>query len=79
MQKLGITWLGHSTFLVRTPGGKRLLFDPWLTENPACPPAFKKPPKSTETTTITSTAPMNSKIVCIKSVMTTARRPPIEA
>lgn len=44
MQKLGITWLGHSTFLVRTPGGKRLLFDPWLTGNPACPAAFKKPP-----------------------------------
>ena len=45
MQKLGITWLGHSTFLVRTPGGRRLLFDPWLTDNPACPAAFKKPPK----------------------------------
>jgi L-ascorbate metabolism protein UlaG (beta-lactamase superfamily) len=46
MQRLSITWLGHSTFLVRTPGGKRLLFDPWLTANPACPPAFKKPPQA---------------------------------
>lgn len=45
MQKLAITWLGHSTFLVRTPGGKRLLFDPWLQGNPACPDALKKPPK----------------------------------
>jgi L-ascorbate metabolism protein UlaG (beta-lactamase superfamily) len=45
MQKLAITWLGHSTFLVRTPGGKRLLFDPWLRENPSCPDALKKPPK----------------------------------
>jgi L-ascorbate metabolism protein UlaG (beta-lactamase superfamily) len=44
MQKLAITWLGHSTFLVRTPGGKRLLFDPWLRENPSCPEALKKPP-----------------------------------
>lgn len=44
MQTLAITWLGHSTFLLRTPGGKRLLFDPWLTNNPACPQALKKPP-----------------------------------
>ena len=42
MQKLAITWLGHSTFLLRTPGGARLLFDPWL-GNPNCPPAFRKP------------------------------------
>jgi L-ascorbate metabolism protein UlaG (beta-lactamase superfamily) len=41
--RLAITWLGHSTFLLRTPGGKRLLFDPWLTGNPSCPPSFRKP------------------------------------
>jgi L-ascorbate metabolism protein UlaG (beta-lactamase superfamily) len=46
MQRLSITWLGHSTFIVRTPGGKRLLFDPWLTANPACPPALKKPSRA---------------------------------
>lgn len=46
MNRLSITWLGHSTFVVRTPGGQRLLFDPWLTGNPACPDAFKKPPKA---------------------------------
>ena len=45
MQKLSITWLGHSTFIVRTPGGKRLLFDPWLSSNPSCPEAMKKPPR----------------------------------
>ena len=45
MQRLAITWLGHSTFIVRTPGGTRILFDPWLRTNPACPDAFKKPPK----------------------------------
>jgi L-ascorbate metabolism protein UlaG (beta-lactamase superfamily) len=45
MQKLAITWLGHSTFLVRTPGGVRMLFDPWLTSNPSCPDAHRKPPK----------------------------------
>jgi L-ascorbate metabolism protein UlaG (beta-lactamase superfamily) len=45
MQTLAITWLGHSTFILRTPGGKRVLFDPWLTTNPACPDTHKKPPK----------------------------------
>jgi L-ascorbate metabolism protein UlaG (beta-lactamase superfamily) len=45
MSSLAITWLGHSTFIVRTPGGKRLLFDPWLTGNPSCPDALRKPPK----------------------------------
>ena len=45
MGKLEITWLGHSTFLLRTPGRKRLLFDPWLANNPSCPDALKKPPR----------------------------------
>ena len=44
-QRLAITWFGHSTFLIRTPGGKRVLFDPWFADNPACPLAMKKPPK----------------------------------
>ena len=43
---LKITWYGHSTFLVTTPGGKRILFDPWFQENPACPESMKKPPKA---------------------------------
>jgi L-ascorbate metabolism protein UlaG (beta-lactamase superfamily) len=46
MDTLAITWFGHSTFLVRTPGGKRVLFDPWLIGNPSCPDAVKKPPKA---------------------------------
>ena len=45
MEKLRITWFGHSTFLVQTPGGKRVLFDPWFVDNPACPQSMKKPPK----------------------------------
>ena len=45
MQSLAITWLGHSTFLLRTPGGKRILLDPWLTNNPSCPEHLKKVPK----------------------------------
>jgi L-ascorbate metabolism protein UlaG (beta-lactamase superfamily) len=43
---LTITWFGHSTFLVVTPGGKRVLFDPWFQENPSCPESLKKPPKA---------------------------------
>lgn len=35
MQNLAITWLGHSSFRIRTPGGKEILFDPWYTGNPA--------------------------------------------
>jgi L-ascorbate metabolism protein UlaG (beta-lactamase superfamily) len=46
MQKLRITWYGHSTFLIQTPGGKRVVFDPWLADNPACPQAMKKPPRA---------------------------------
>src|SRR5581483_5241403 len=46
MTRLAMTWLGHATFLLRTPGGARLLFDPWLADNPACPAAMKKPPKT---------------------------------
>ena len=43
MSSLAITWLGHATFLLRTPGGKRVLIDPWLTGNPSCPDRLKKP------------------------------------
>lgn len=37
MQTLAITWLGHSAFRLRTPGGKEILFDPWYTGNPMFP------------------------------------------
>jgi len=41
---LSFTWLGHSTFLFRSPGGKLVLTDPWTTDNPMCPPSHKKVP-----------------------------------
>ncbi|MGE0591850.1 MAG: metal-dependent hydrolase [Vicinamibacterales bacterium] len=44
MSRLAITWYGHSTFLLRTPGGRRVLIDPWFAGNPACPAAMKVPP-----------------------------------
>jgi L-ascorbate metabolism protein UlaG (beta-lactamase superfamily) len=41
MASLAITWLGHSSFSVRTPGGKTILFDPWYTGNPSFPEGAK--------------------------------------
>lgn len=35
-----ITWLGHATFLVETPGGKKIVMDPWLEGNPKCPEEY---------------------------------------
>jgi len=37
MSALSITWFGHATFVVTTPAGKRIVFDPWLTGNPKAP------------------------------------------
>ena len=42
MRKLAFTWYGHSTFVIITPGGKRIVTDPWLEHNPMCPPGMKK-------------------------------------
>jgi L-ascorbate metabolism protein UlaG (beta-lactamase superfamily) len=41
MSGLSITWFGHATFVIGTPGGKRIVFDPWLTGNPRTPPGAK--------------------------------------
>lgn len=37
-----IKYLGHSTFMLRTPGGGNVLIDPWVMNNPACPDDAKK-------------------------------------
>jgi len=37
MPALAITWFGHATFLLTSPGGTRIVFDPWLTGNPKAP------------------------------------------
>ncbi len=39
--RLALTWLGHGTFVFETPQGRRLLVDPWVRGNPACPAASK--------------------------------------
>ena len=42
LRGLNVAWLGHSTFLMTSPKGVRLLFDPFLTNNPSCPPSAKR-------------------------------------
>jgi L-ascorbate metabolism protein UlaG (beta-lactamase superfamily) len=42
MSKLSISWLGHATFLLKSPGGKQILFDPWVTGNPSSPESARK-------------------------------------
>lgn len=42
LRGLKVTWLGHSTFLMTSPKGVRLLFDPFLTNNPSCPSAARR-------------------------------------
>jgi len=36
-----LTWLGHATFRIETPGGKIVLVDPWVMNNPMCPDSQK--------------------------------------
>lgn len=37
MKNVSITFLGHSSFSLKTPGGKTVLLDPWYTGNPSFP------------------------------------------
>lgn len=39
--KIHVTWLGHAAFQVTSPGGTTLLIDPFITDNPKTPEAFK--------------------------------------
>jgi L-ascorbate metabolism protein UlaG (beta-lactamase superfamily) len=37
LKGIKLTWLGHATFRIETPGGKTILLDPWVMGNPMCP------------------------------------------
>ena len=37
-----LTWLGHATFLIESPEGKKILIDPWVMNNPMTPADKKK-------------------------------------
>jgi L-ascorbate metabolism protein UlaG (beta-lactamase superfamily) len=38
-----LTWLGHASFRLDSPGGKRIYVDPWLNGNPKCPESELEP------------------------------------
>ena len=40
---LEMTYCGHAAFAFKTPGGKHILVDPFLTGNPSCPEHLKQP------------------------------------
>ena len=42
MANATLTWLGHASFRLDSPGGKRIYVDPWL-GNPKCPASEKNP------------------------------------
>src|SRR5215469_1441255 len=41
LKGIKLTWLGHATFRIETPGGKTVIIDPWIMGNPMCPEAEK--------------------------------------
>jgi L-ascorbate metabolism protein UlaG (beta-lactamase superfamily) len=41
-QGVQLKYLGHSTFLCVTPAGRKVLIDPWVSGNPACPAPDRK-------------------------------------
>ena len=42
MADASLTWLGHASFRLDSPGGKRIYVDPWF-DNPKCPDSEKEP------------------------------------
>ena len=45
MPDVAVTWLGHASFRVDSPHGKRVYVDPWL-DNPKCPDGEKEPERA---------------------------------
>jgi L-ascorbate metabolism protein UlaG (beta-lactamase superfamily) len=41
-----LTWLGHATFRIETPGGRAVFVDPWVMGNPMCPEKEKNVTKA---------------------------------
>jgi L-ascorbate metabolism protein UlaG (beta-lactamase superfamily) len=45
MANVSLTWLGHASFRIDSPGGKRIYVDPWL-GGPTCPESEKRPERA---------------------------------
>jgi L-ascorbate metabolism protein UlaG (beta-lactamase superfamily) len=43
MADASLTWLGHASFRLDTPAGKRIYVDPFLNGNPKCPESEQSP------------------------------------
>jgi L-ascorbate metabolism protein UlaG (beta-lactamase superfamily) len=43
VSNVAVTWLGHASFRIDSPGGKRIYVDPWLEGNPRCPESELEP------------------------------------
>jgi L-ascorbate metabolism protein UlaG (beta-lactamase superfamily) len=41
-----LTWLGHASFRIDSPGGKRIYIDPFLKGNPKCPESEQTPERA---------------------------------
>ena len=39
---IGVQWLGHAAFEITSPGGTRILIDPFLSANPSTPDSLKR-------------------------------------
>jgi len=39
--KTELHWMGQAAFRIKTPGGKTIVIDPWITGGPKAPPAYK--------------------------------------
>jgi L-ascorbate metabolism protein UlaG (beta-lactamase superfamily) len=39
---IGITWLGHGSFLFTSVKGRKILLDPWIRTNPKCPVKYRE-------------------------------------
>ena len=37
-----VRWIGHAAFEIITSGGTRVMIDPWITGNPACPDELER-------------------------------------
>ncbi|HET7189678.1 MAG TPA: MBL fold metallo-hydrolase, partial [Gemmatimonadaceae bacterium] len=39
---IGVQWLGHAAFEITSPGGTKILIDPFLSANPSTPDSLKR-------------------------------------
>ena len=58
--KVEVLWLGQSAFKITTPGGKVIVTDPWLLQNPKTPPRVQEAREPSARSTCCSSATATS-------------------